>query len=86
MSAGHDDDAAFDDLIASLHAEGHDEDAARLDDLLHHTAWTTGSELLGELGLALVAFKQQNRRLSPALRKQVADCLRIVRLTWPQIR
>lgn len=71
--------APFDDLIAQARAEGHTDFADRLDDLLYHTAWTTGSELLGELGLAIRAFQRARPRLSPGLRQLLRDCLRSTR-------
>ncbi|MEN6548308.1 MAG: hypothetical protein ABFE07_19885 [Armatimonadia bacterium] len=73
------DAAPFDDLIAQARAEGHTAFADRLDDLLHHTAWTTGSELLGELGLAIRKFQRTRPRLSPGLRQLLRDCLRSTR-------
>jgi hypothetical protein len=72
----------FDELIALLRAEGHAELADRLDDMIRHTAWTTGSELNGELGLALRGFRRTARGLSPALRQQLRTCLRAVRPRW----
>ncbi|MEN6304939.1 MAG: hypothetical protein ABFD96_19565 [Armatimonadia bacterium] len=71
--------APFDDLITQARAEGHTDLADRLDDLLHHTAWTTGTELLGELGLAIRTFQRTRPRLSPGLRQLVRDCLRSTR-------
>jgi hypothetical protein len=46
------DPECFETLIAHLRAEGHDAFADQLADMIHHTAWTTGSELNGELALA----------------------------------
>jgi hypothetical protein len=68
----------FDSLIEQLHAEGYGEAARRVDDLLHHTAWTTGTELRGELRLALRDFRRARPRLSPALRAQLRVCARLV--------
>jgi len=44
---------AIDALIERLAAEQHNDEARRLHSLMHEIAWTTGSELLGELMLAL---------------------------------
>jgi hypothetical protein len=44
---------AIDSLIQVLIAEHHPDEDQRLHTLLHQTAWTTSSELLGELMLAL---------------------------------
>jgi hypothetical protein len=40
----------FDELIEQLRAAGHASTADKLNFMLHRVAWTTGSELLGELG------------------------------------
>ena len=45
--------AAVDLLIEELRTDGHKADADELHVLMHEMAWTTGSELLGELGLKL---------------------------------
>ena len=76
----------FDELIQQLRAEGHGEAAERLDSVLHHTAWTTSSELLGELGLAILAFKRQRPATSGALRQHLKTCLRAVRRAWPGLK
>ena len=47
----------FDELIRRLRAAGSSDAARRLDDKLHGTAWTTSSELIGELGLEILAFQ-----------------------------
>lgn len=62
--------AAVKQLIDWLGREGYPEDAQILDGLLH-TAWTTSSELLGELMLAL---KNMRGDYSPELRKEIDAC------------
>jgi len=57
-------------LIEWLKRDGHIEDSQKLDSLMH-TAWTTGSELLGELQLALKSMKGN---YSPKLRKEINEC------------
>lgn len=57
-------------LIEWLTREGHSEEAQRLDTLMH-TAWTTGSELLGEIMLVLKGMKGN---YSPELRKEIKEC------------
>lgn len=57
-------------LIEWLKKDGHTEDSQKLDSLMH-TAWTTGSELLGELMLALKSMKG---KYSPELRKEINEC------------
>lgn len=73
----------FEVLIERLNSEGFRETADRVDEVRHRIAWTTGTELLGELGLALQAFKRQRPRVSPELRRQLKACLRLVRRAWP---
>lgn len=57
-------------LIEWLKRDGHLEDSQKLDTLMH-TAWTTGSELLGELMLTLKSMKGN---YSPELRKEIDEC------------
>ena len=64
--------AAFDALIERLTAEKHDDDARRLHTLMHEIAWTTGSELLGELVLAL---KEMKGKQSHELMREINECL-----------
>jgi hypothetical protein len=62
---------AVDVLIARLTSEGHSADAQKLDDLLHGTAWTTSSELLGELMLVL---KNMQGKYSRELENEISEC------------
>ena len=62
---------AVDDLIARLNAEGHSADAQKLNELMHGTAWTTSSELLGELMLAL---KNIQGKYSHELETEINEC------------
>jgi hypothetical protein len=48
----------FETLAAALRREGFPEEAEALDSLLHRTAWTTGTEMLGELGLELKRIRK----------------------------
>ena len=61
---------AINALIEWLKRDGHIEDSQKLDSLMH-TAWTTGSELLGEIMLALKSMKGN---YSPELRKEINEC------------
>lgn len=65
--------AAVDLLIEELRASGHEADADELHVLTHEMAWTTGSELLGELGLVL--RKMKGRHAGP-LRDRIVVCLK----------
>jgi hypothetical protein len=87
MTARHQDgERCFEDLITRLRADGHGAMADRFDDLLHRTAWTTGSELLGELGLALRDFRRSRPTMSHPLQQLVRTCARRVGRVWPGLR
>jgi hypothetical protein len=61
---------AVERLIRELRTNGNAEDAECLD-AIHRGVWTTGSELIGELMLALAKMKGAY----PAqIRKHIADC------------
>ena len=62
---------ALDVLIERLNSGGHQGDAQKLNTLIHGTAWTTGSELLGELMLALKSMKGN---YSHELRNEINEC------------
>jgi len=76
----------FDDLIAQLRAAGHTSTADRLDVMLHRVAWTTGSELLGELGSEILQFQQTTSSVSATLQQSLSRSLEMVRRVWPDIR
>jgi len=65
--------AAVDLLIEDLRASGHKADADELHVLMHEMAWTTGSELLGELGLMLRKIKGRHTGL---LHDRIVVCLK----------
>jgi hypothetical protein len=50
---------------------------------LNHVAWTTGSELVGELGAAIRDFERAQPVVSPSLRSALERCARIVVRVWP---
>lgn len=77
--------AEFDELIAMLRAEGHEQIAQRLHTLLHEVAWATGSELMGELGLEILTFQRSAQSLSPELQALLGRCMDIIRQVWPDI-
>ncbi len=77
---------SFDELIVQLRAEGFKETATKLYSLLHETAWTTGSELIGELGLVLAAFEKVKPSISDQLRDRLHTCMTQVRRVWPQMK
>ena len=67
---------AIDTLIERLREDHFDDEAARLHALRHETAWTTGSELMGELALALKNMKDHYPR---DVQAAIADCLHFAR-------
>lgn len=73
-------------LIACLRRDGLHAEAARLHALRFETAWTTGSELLGEFGLAMKAMRRTVRRQGGTqTRAAFAAAKRVVRRAWPQM-
>jgi len=62
---------AVDALTERLVAQHHDDEAKRLHSLMHEIAWTTGSELLGEL---ILAFKEMKGKYSSELTKEINEC------------
>ncbi len=74
--------APFHALAASLKESGFTSHGARLEDILTG-AWTTSSELVGELGLAVRAIRKECKPLDPSQKALVKQCLREVRKVWP---
>ena len=73
-----------DALIAALRGSGH-ADAADTLSSLKGSAWTTSSEMIGELGLVVLRLKAQSGL--PADVVTLADRLmREVRKVWPGIK
>jgi hypothetical protein len=54
--------------------------------MLHRVAWTTGSELLGELGSEILQFQQSTSSVSTTLQQSLSRSLEMVRRVWPDIR
>jgi hypothetical protein len=76
----------FEHLIHLFRGEGHVEQADKLHTLLHETGWTTGSELLGELGLSILQFQRSLPSVNAELTKCIETCVAMVRKQWPDIR
>jgi len=72
----------FYELAASLKESGFTAHSSRLESILNGT-WTTSSELIGELGLAVVAIRKECRPSSSAQKALVKRCLKEVRKAWP---
>ena len=76
----------FEELITQLRAEGHVPTADILHHRLHVVAWTTGSELLGELGSVILQFQRSTPSVSATLQQTLTRSLEMVRRVWPDIR
>ena len=76
------DTAPFRDLALSLKEGGFAAHARRLEDILDGT-WTTSSELIAELGNAVLEIRRQCSPLTPDQARLVKDCLRQARSVWP---
>jgi putative NADPH-quinone reductase len=63
---------AMDFLAEKLNENGFKEDATNLNSLMHDIAWTTGSELIGELSLVLKSMKQ---KYPPEISAEIKECL-----------
>jgi len=85
--SGTDEFYAFMDLLGRMLAEaGLTESSRRLHVLIHEVAWTTGSELLGELGVELKRIQElHDPRLPAELSEAVSRSLRFVRKYWPDL-
>lgn len=72
----------FEALAASLRESGFAPQGDRIDAVLHGT-WTTSSELIAELGVAVLAARKECRPLTPIQKALVRQCLSEVRKAWP---
>ena len=75
----------FDELIANLRKAGHNDTAKRLHHLLHQVPWTSGTELISELGSEILAFKQSAPQVSGELKRSLNHCLGTIKQVWPDI-
>lgn len=74
-------------LIESLEEDGLTDEARQLDALLCQVAWTTGSELLGEFGLRMKAFKATHwNQISDKTKTCFRNAAAAVRKVWPHIK
>jgi hypothetical protein len=76
----------FERLISSLRGDGHPEEAQLIHDMIHKVAWTTGSELIGELGRAIARIRKQKLAgLSDESRRNMVEAMAMVRRVWPRL-
>jgi len=74
----------FDELVASLRADGLADDAERLHFMIHKVAWTTGSELIGELGQTMKEIARNNGgSFSDSTRARMNAAFEMVCQVWP---
>jgi hypothetical protein len=69
-------------LASSLKTTGFPAHAGRLEDVLDG-AWTTSSELIAELGSAVLEIRRECSPLTRDQKRLVKECLRQVRRVWP---
>jgi hypothetical protein len=74
----------FDELIRELRAQG----LPGADSLaaIRTSAWSSSSEMIGELGKAVIRIQLENRRTSGELRRILGRCIEEARKVWPEIR
>ena len=69
-------------LASVLRESGFTAHSRRVESILNGT-WTTSSELIAELGQAVVAVRKECKPLSPVQKALLKECLREVRKAWP---
>lgn len=72
----------FHALASSLKEGDFRAHANRLEDILNGT-WTTSSELIAELGSAVLDIRRECLPLTQEQKRLVKECLRQVRRVWP---
>jgi hypothetical protein len=73
-------------LVAMARAAGCDAAASDLESAANGV-YTTGSEYLGEMGLALTRFRKATRgKLSEEADRLLHECLAVVGKAWPKFR
>lgn len=72
----------FSALAASLNESGFTDHGKNLENILNGV-WTTSSELISELGAAVVVIRKECKPLSANQKALVKQCLREVRKAWP---
>lgn len=77
----------FESIVDCLKKDGLTDQADRFDELLHHVAWTTGTEMIGELGLEMKrTWPVVKRRGSGKTKEIFRSAARLVRKSWPLFR
>jgi len=73
-----------DGTIVEMQLAGLNKEAERLEFLLHKCAWTTPTELFGELGLSILKILDLPSVPDP-IRSKLQHCIGAVRTVWPDI-
>lgn len=72
----------FQELKDALKQGGYVAHGERLEAVLNGT-WTTSSELIGELGVVVLAIRKECKPLTPLQKQLIKQCLKEVRKAWP---
>jgi hypothetical protein len=71
-------------LVLSLRVDGLLQQSDLLHQMIHETAWTTGSELVGELGMVINRISRENSAdLSDGSKKLLLESMQMVKRVWP---
>ena len=74
----------FERLIAGFRQDGFLKEADQLHFLIHKVAWTTGSELIGELGQAIKKIERNSLyAFSDDIKKNIRESMEMVKRIWP---
>ena len=74
----------FDKLIACLKNDDLHKEAELLHRMIYEISWTTGSELIGELGQEIKRIsKEYKKSLSHDTKNKIGEAMNMVRRVWP---
>ncbi len=73
--------AFIDSITEKLKSSGFASDADRLHELIHKMAWTTSSELLGELGMALTNIRKNRHDLPSGIATDIRYAIKAINRT-----
>ncbi len=77
---------AVERAIRSLDQCGCADEAGRLRALVHEGTWSSSSEMIGDIGLAILAIRDfATDRLSDEAASTLDRCMDMVRRVWPEI-
>ncbi len=73
---------SFHALAAALKVSGFINHGSCLENVLNGT-WTTSSELIGELGAAVMTIRKECQPLDANQKALIKECMKQVRKAWP---